>query len=126
MVAGGECLSKKELSVEEDLLSRGSSLVLSLVTSLLDVLPELEVEVSASVTRNELLDLRRMLRSLRKEGIAAGAPAKEEREDVRTGGRPDRWSHADSVSRRQAGNGRLARICGRSSFEVVESAPGRT
>lgn len=66
-VVGGDCLSTKELRVEEDLLIWGWS---SLPPSLLDVLPD---EPLVSVVLNEFLERRRRSRrSLRKEGIAAG------------------------------------------------------
>ena len=70
-VDGGEvlsfsCLSAYELSVSDDWFVGGSSLP----ASLLEVFPD---ELVVSVVLKDVLERRRMLRSLRKDGIAGNA-----------------------------------------------------
>lgn len=70
-VVGGEDLSSHELNVEEDLFGRGRS---GASPSLLDVLPDCEPSVPVPFVPLVLklfLERRRMLRSLRKDGIGA-------------------------------------------------------
>ena len=81
-VDGGEvlsfsCLSAYELSVSDDWFAGGSSLP----ASLLEVLPD---ELAVSVVLKDVLERRRMLRSLRNEGIA---------------GSGDDWVRAEVVGR---------------------------
>lgn len=66
-VVGGDDRSSHELKVEDDLLICGRS---GASPSLLEVLPEWETSVSLVLTL--AFDRRRILRSLRKEGIAVG------------------------------------------------------
>ena len=68
-VVGGEDRSSHELSVDEDLLTCGRS---GASPSLLEVLPEWEPSVW--LVRKLVLERRRRLRSLRKEGIVAQSP----------------------------------------------------
>lgn len=64
-VVAGEDLSSHELSVEDDLFMRGRS---GVSPSLLEVFPDCEPSCSVLVLKLAL-DRRRMLRSLRKDGI---------------------------------------------------------
>lgn len=72
---GGEVLSKNKLSVEVLLLPLLAGA--DCTSSLPSALEELPEELRVSLVLTEALERRRMLRSLRKDGIVAGRPAGE-------------------------------------------------